>query len=214
MNHEFIRKQGKETILKTKTKGNRIEGPLVSGKRSNVIELDLADLDFYNAVIESGTRIFPKEEVKRFSLCMQCGKCVGSCPSGKRTAWRIRKIFRETQLGLREKVTFDENLWNCTTCYTCQERCPRGIHTTDIVRIIRNLAVRSGHMKSNHKRVCQILFRYGHTVPLNDDIRMVRKELGLDEIPPTVHSYPEGLKEILTLFEKTGFRKMVEQEGK
>ena len=186
----------------------------MSGKQKNVIQLDLANLDFYNEVIESGARIFPKEDLKRFSLCMQCGKCVGSCPSGRKTAWRIRKIFRETRLGLREKVLLDENLWNCTTCYTCQERCPRGIHTTDIVRIIRNLAVRNGHMKSNHKRVCQIFFRYGHAVPVSDEIRNVRKELGLDEVPPTIHSYPEGLKEILTLIEETGFTKMVKGEGK
>jgi len=126
----------------------------------------------------------------------------------------MRKIFRELRLGLREKVFLDENLWNCTTCYTCQERCPRGIHTTDIVRIIRNLAVKNGYMKSNHKRVCQILFRYGHAVPVNDEIRKARKELGLDEVPPTVHSYPNGLKEVLTLIKETGFTKMVEGEGK
>lgn len=187
---------------------------LVGRLASNFKIIRNVTLDFYNEVIESGGRIFPKEKLKRFSLCMQCGKCVGSCPSGKRTAWRIRKTFEETRLGLREKVFLDENLWNCTTCYTCQERCPRAIHTTDIVRIIRNLAVRSGHMKSNHKKVCQILFRYGHAVPVNDEIRKVRKELGLDEVPPTVHSYPEGLKEVLTLVEETGFRKMVEGEGK
>ena len=186
----------------------------MSIKQSNVIQLDRVNLDFYKELIESGGRIFPKEELKRLILCIQCGKCVGSCPSGRRTSWRIRKILEETRLGLSEKVFSDDNLWNCTTCYTCQERCPRGIHTTDIVRIIRNLAVRSGYMKNNHKRICHIFFQHGHAVPVNDDIKKTRKELGMDEVPPTVHSYPEGLSEILILIEKTGFKKIVDSEGK
>ena len=169
-----------------------------------------ATFDFAKEVVTTGSKIFPREELERFKLCMQCGKCVGGCPSGRRTAWRIRKIFEETQLGLREKVFSDDDLWNCTTCYTCQERCPRGVHTTDIVRIIRNLAVKSGYIKDKHRRVCEILFKYGHAVPVNDEIRKVRKELGLDEIPPTVHSYPEQLKAVLKLIEETGFKKIVE----
>jgi len=163
-------------------------------------------------VIEHGTRIFPKEELERINLCMQCGKCVGGCPSSRKTAWRVREIFEKTRLGLRELVLSDENLWNCTTCYTCQERCPRSVPTTDLVRIIRNLAVRSGRMKSRHRRVCQILLQYGHAVPINDEVRKARRELGLDEVPPTVQRHPEGLKEVRTLLEETGFKRLVEGE--
>lgn len=170
--------------------------------------------DFADEVITSGSRIFPREELERFRTCMQCGKCVGSCPSGRITAWRIRKIFEETRLGLKEEVFSDDGLWNCTTCYTCQERCPRGIDTTDIVRIIRNLAVKNGYIKNAHRRVCEVLFRYGHAVPVNDETRKVRKDLGLAEVPPTVHSYPEGLKEVLKIIEETGFKKMVEESAK
>lgn len=165
---------------------------------------------FADEVIRSGSKIFPREELERFKMCLQCGTCVGSCPSGRTTAWRVRKIFEETRLGLKEEVLSDDDLWNCTTCYTCQERCPRGVHTTDIVRIIRNLAVKHGYIKSSHRRVCEILFRYGHAVPVNDEIRKIRKDLGLAEIPPTVHRYPEGLGEFLKLVSETGFKKMVE----
>lgn len=171
-------------------------------------------LDFLNEVIQSGSKVFPKGELERLRICIQCGKCVGSCPSGRITAWRIRKIFRETQLGLKETVLSDDNLWNCTTCYTCQERCPRGVHTTDTVRIIRNLAVKYGYIKDNHRRICEIFLRYGHAVPVNDKMRKVRKDLGLAEVPPTVHSYPESLAEVLKLVEETGFKKMVERTAK
>ncbi len=173
-----------------------------------------ATFDFANEVITSGSKIFPREDLERFRACMQCGMCVGSCPSGRMTAWRIRRIFEETRLGLKEEVFSDDGLWNCTTCYTCQERCPRGIDTTDIVRIVRNLAVKNGHIKDAHRRVCEILFKYGHAVPVNEETRRVRKGLGLAEIPPTVQSDPEKLKEVLKIFEETGFKKMVEECAK
>jgi heterodisulfide reductase subunit C len=167
--------------------------------------------NFRDEVINAGSKIFQKEDLERFKLCIQCGNCAGGCPSGRRTSWRIRKIFEETSLGLKEKVFSDESLWNCTTCYTCQERCPRGIHTTDIVRVIRNLAVKSGYMRSRHKKVCEIFLMQGHAVPINDEIKEIRKKLGLNEVPPTVLSYPEGFKEVLKLLEKTGFKMIVEE---
>lgn len=171
--------------------------------------IDNVTFNFRDEVVRTGSKIFPKEHQERLKLCLQCGKCVGGCPSGRRTALRIRKIFEEVQLGLREKVFSDESLWNCTTCYTCQERCPRGIPTTDLVRAIRNLAVKFGCIKNRHRKVCEIFLKYGHAVPINDEIRIIRKNLGLAEIPPTVLGFPEGLMEVLNLAEETGFKKMV-----
>ncbi len=167
--------------------------------------------DFANEIIKYGSKIFPREDLERFKLCIQCGKCTGGCPSGRRTAWRIRKIFEEIRLGLREEVFSNDDLWNCTTCYTCQERCPRGLHTTDIVRIVRNLAVKHGYIKNTHRRVSEILIRFGHAVPVNDEIRKIRKDLGLAEVPPTVHGHPEGLRDFLKIIEETGFKKTLEE---
>jgi heterodisulfide reductase subunit C len=181
---------------------------------SNEKTVKNATSDFADKVINSGSKIFQRDDLQRFKACMQCGMCVGSCPSGRMTAWRIRRIFEKTRLGLKEEVLSDDSLWNCTTCFTCQERCPRGIDTTDIVRIIRNLAVKNGHIKDAHRRVCEILFKYGHAVPVNDETRKVRKDLGLAEVPPTVQSDPEKLNEVLEIFEKTGFKKMVEESAK
>ncbi|MCS7114472.1 MAG: CoB--CoM heterodisulfide reductase subunit C [Nitrososphaerota archaeon] len=165
---------------------------------------------FINEVINWGSKVFPKKEVETLKACIQCGRCAGSCPSGRRTSWRVREILEKTRLGLIEEVLSNDELWSCTTCYTCQERCPRKVRTTDIVRIIRNLAVKFGRMKEAHRRVCENLFGYGHAVPINDDIKKVRRELGLAESPPTVHSYPESLREVLKIFEKTGFKAKVD----
>ncbi|MEM3563438.1 MAG: CoB--CoM heterodisulfide reductase subunit C [Candidatus Jordarchaeaceae archaeon] len=172
------------------------------------------DPHFIEEIIQYGSKYFPKEEMERLKACISCGTCVGSCPSGRRTAWRIRKIFRKAQLGLKEDALKDDELWSCTTCYTCFERCPRRVPTTDAVRVIRNLAFRSGVANPRHLAVCGYLFKFGHAVPINDETRAVRKKIGLDELPATVHKFPEGLKEVNMLVEETGFKKVVEADQK
>lgn len=171
------------------------------------------DKDFVNDVIDLGSKIFPKEDMITLRACLQCGTCTGSCPSGRRTALRIRQIFLKTINGLREEALSSDDLWNCTTCYTCQERCPRKVKTTDIVRVLRNLAVKEGRMRPEHVKVCEIFFKHGHAVPVNDDVKVVRKRLGLSELPPTVHMYPDALKEVLVIVDEKGFRALVERKG-
>ena len=73
------------------------------------------DPDFTAEFIDAGI-----ETVKH---CFQCGTCSGSCPSGRRTPYKVRQIVRKCLLGLKEEVITDDALWMCNTCYTCQERC-------------------------------------------------------------------------------------------
>jgi heterodisulfide reductase subunit C len=197
-----------EDLLRSKIPARDIE---LTGKNETITG---AKFDFRDEIIEAASKIFRRDHMERLRTCLQCGKCVGSCPSGRMTSWRIRRFLQEATLGLRDNVCSDENLWNCTTCYTCQERCPHGIPTTDIVRVIRNLAVRSGHMKEKHKKVCQMFLTHGHAIATSDEIRNIRKRYGLRELPPTVLSHPEQLKEVLNILEKTGFKIMVEGSGK
>jgi len=68
-------------------------------------------------------------------------------------------------------------------------------------------------MREDHVRVCQLVFKHGHAVPINDDAKATRKRLALSEVPPTVHQYPEALKEVVGILEATGFRALVEKKG-
>ena len=160
---------------------------------------------FQDEIIKYGSKFFSRSDLETFKTCIQCGTCVGSCPSGRRTAWRSREILRKAALGLKKEVLKDDSLWDCTTCYTCYERCPRNIKTTDIIRIIRNLSVKEGIMLDSHKNVCGIVFKHGHAVPINEATKAIRKRLGLKEIPPTVHLYPKALNELKKIFDITGF---------
>jgi heterodisulfide reductase subunit C len=53
----------------------------------------------------------------------------------------------------------------------------------------------------------------GHAVPINDDGRAKRKELGMDELPETVHKHPQALEQVKKLLELTGFMQLVTDEG-
>ncbi|MEM2546375.1 MAG: 4Fe-4S dicluster domain-containing protein, partial [Candidatus Bathyarchaeia archaeon] len=77
---------------------------------------------FIDDIIELGSKVFPKTYIENLKTCVQCGRCVGSCPSARKTPWRVREVLEKARSGLEEEILSDNNLWNCTTCYTCQER--------------------------------------------------------------------------------------------
>ncbi len=161
---------------------------------------------------------FPQQIVERGGTtllrCFQCGTCTGSCPSGRQTAFRIRKLIRWAQLGIADKVLASEDLWMCTTCYTCQERCPRGVEITDIVMTMRNLAVEAGYMQEAHVRIGGFLAKTGHLLPLKEPMMKARKSLGLDETPPTVLANKKNQELVLNIIKETGFTDLVKKGGK
>ena len=139
--------------------------------------------------------------------CLQCGTCSGSCPSGRYTGLVTRKIVRGARVG--RDVLHDPDLWLCTTCYTCQERCPREIKIADAILAIREIAVHEGVMLPAHRKVSQLVLECGHAVPINDMVKENRERLGMDALPETVHKYPEALSEVQTLLESCGFDRLV-----
>ncbi|KUE74201.1 CoB--CoM heterodisulfide reductase subunit C [Candidatus Methanomethylophilus sp. 1R26] len=144
-------------------------------------------------------------------LCFQCGTCTAGCPSGRRTSYRVRKLVRMAQLDMKEQIISSDELWMCSTCYTCVERCPRRVPIVDIVIALRNMAVAEGHIKPAHKKTANNLYTMGHTVPINDNIKAMRKSLGLPEVPPTVLSNQNAFADLKKIMDAAGFNKIVEE---
>ena len=142
-------------------------------------------------------------------LCFQCGTCTAGCPSGKITAYRTRKLMRAAQLGLKEETIKSDDLWQCTTCYTCAERCPRDVQIVDVITALRNIAVANGKLFEGHKKVALNLVKFGHTVDNPDKIKALRKELGLPENPPTVLDNEAAKADFDKILKATGFCKVV-----
>ena len=143
------------------------------------------------------------------TMCFQCGTCTASCPSGKETAYRIRKIMRQAQLGLEKDVIGSDDIWQCTTCYTCAERCPRQVEIVEVVTVLRNIAVEKGKIADGHRAVANNLILCGHTVNINDKVKAQRKCLGLPEAPPTVIANKAAMDDFTKILKKTGFDKLV-----
>jgi heterodisulfide reductase subunit C len=152
-----------------------------------------------------------KEIADAAKMCFQCGTCTAGCPSGRRTSYRTRKLVRMAQLGLKEQIVNSDELWECSTCYTCVERCPREVPIVDIIIDLRNLAVAEGHIREQHKGTATNLLKYGHTVSVQDKISQLRKDLGLPEVPPTVLANEAAKADLDKILKATGFDKIVQE---
>ncbi|MFW9781364.1 MAG: CoB--CoM heterodisulfide reductase subunit C [Candidatus Heimdallarchaeota archaeon] len=156
--------------------------------------------------------------LERIRACINCGTCTGSCPSGRRTAYRTRSAIRRALTG-DESVLKDIDIWLCSTCYTCYERCPRNIPVTDMIIKLRNIAVEEGFILDSHFGLAtKIFYVTGHGVPANGEAnkkwRDLRESYGLPPLPPTVHIYPEAVKECQDLMKSVGFTELMENAKK
>ncbi|MFW9877066.1 MAG: CoB--CoM heterodisulfide reductase subunit C [Candidatus Thorarchaeota archaeon] len=141
--------------------------------------------------------------------CIQCGTCSGGCPAGKRTALKVRTIMRKVQLGV-DDVLSQKDIWYCSTCYTCLERCPRKLPITDMIIYLRNLAVQKGFLLEKHLELCKKFCFSGHGVPIdNNKWKDLREFYGLNRIPPTVHSSKKDLDEVKKLLISSKFNQLV-----
>lgn len=104
---------------------------------SGVLEVDTIKGRYYNLTDDS--------EV--FAPCIQCQTCTNVCPvvaarGDSRDAVDIspQKIMNLLRLGLNDLAMGSRMVWDCLTCYQCQEHCPQGIRVTDIIYELKNRA--------------------------------------------------------------------------
>jgi Fe-S oxidoreductase len=77
-----------------------------------------------------------------FRFCYQCGTCETVCPWNRVRQFPVRRIVSEARLGV---VPFEsEDLWLCSTCGNCVQRCPRGVEIVDVMRAMRRILVPDG----------------------------------------------------------------------
>ena len=83
-----------------------------------------------------------------FSNCVQCTVCANVCPvvsmpdslaAPEATPQQVMNLLR---LDMRELALASRMVWDCMTCYMCQEHCPQGIRVADILYELRSLGAR------------------------------------------------------------------------
>ena len=77
-------------------------------------------------------------------LCVQCGTCGGSCPSGPDMEHTPRHLFAMIRAGMKEEVLRSNTPWYCVSCYYCMVRCPQQIRITDLMYTLKRMAIREG----------------------------------------------------------------------
>ena len=80
----------------------------------------------------------------RLNLCVQCGSCGGSCPSGPEMEHTPRRLFALIRAGERDTVLKSNAPWYCVSCYYCTVRCPQDIHITDVMYTLKSMAIKAG----------------------------------------------------------------------
>jgi len=75
-------------------------------------------------------------------LCLQCGACGGSCPSGPDMDHTPRSLFAMIQAGLRRQVLRSNTPWFCVGCHYCSVRCPQQIPIPELMHALQRLSIR------------------------------------------------------------------------
>jgi len=127
-----------------------------------------------------------------FYTCTECGRCQEMCPtcrtgsplSPKLLIMNLRRNLEERGAALSAHsangvlsktligdVISEEAVWNCTTCYTCDQECPLFIeHVNPIVEMRRHLVL-EGRMDKMLQEALANLGRYGNSLGQSERMR-------------------------------------------
>ena len=132
----------------------------------------------------------------RHNYCYQCGACVADCPAGIYSeSFNPRLILLKAIFGFEDELVGpDSEIWNCTNCYTCSERCPQDVRPVDVIIALKNLCVAEGKAPPLVAKVTDTVLESGITTKVTSLAEKRRKEFGLS---PMASCPVDDLKKIL-----------------
>ena len=90
------------------------------------------------------------DQAATFNQCFGCQTCTNVCPvvasyENPKEALGLlpHQIMYSLGLGIKELALGSNMLWDCVTCYQCQEQCPQGVKVTEVLFELKNLAVQN-----------------------------------------------------------------------
>jgi len=128
--------------------------------------------------------------------CFTCLSCVTCCPVTQvNPKFNPIRILRMALYGLKEEVLASDNLWLCSSCYTCQENCPMAVRITDILTILKNMAIKAGNAPTGIRAQMDIIKGNGRIYPLDDFDNKKRQKIDLPPLPTSCHVVKDLLPE-------------------
>jgi heterodisulfide reductase subunit C len=89
-----------------------------------------------------------------FSVCFGCQTCTNVCPvvTSYENPQEIlgmlpHQIMHAAGLGIRDLALGSNMLWDCVTCYQCQQHCPQGVKVTEVLYELKQVAIETVRTK-------------------------------------------------------------------
>ena len=86
-----------------------------------------------------------------FKRCFQCGLCDTVCPWNRVRTFSMRKLVRQATFGFTEIES--EEMWLCTTCGRCPQKCPRDVKQIESGVALRRVATEYGVFPTSVKPI-------------------------------------------------------------
>jgi len=154
-----------------------------------------------------------------FKYCYQCGLCDTVCPWNRVRNFSMRKLIRQATFGLTEIE--NEEIWRCTTCGKCPQRCPRGVGILEVGIASRRMATEFEVFPNSVRPIRGISSSLtGEGNPLNEDrkdranwaegleVKTFDEEMDILYFPCCYLSYDPRLKKVArataTILKKAG----------
>jgi len=120
--------------------------------------------------------------------------CTGGCPSAMMTEseYNPRRILHRAVI----EGKLEDDIWLCTNCYLCQERCPTKTKVADLISLMRRVYVKHKSIPDFIKPLVVNLGACGFTQHIGELENKRRKRMNLPEIKHT--------SEIRKILKKTG----------
>jgi succinate dehydrogenase / fumarate reductase iron-sulfur subunit len=129
-------------------------------------------------------------EIGKEALCIQCGCCVSECnsmesdpeflgPAALAKAQRFVGDQRDTAERDRlQDLSGAHGIWDCTRCYFCNERCPKGVDPRDAIAKLGAEAFRHGLSRDEGAKHAKVFVSSTHRGGFLKETELVPKTIG------------------------------------
>jgi heterodisulfide reductase subunit C len=136
-------------------------------------------------------KVLATEPGQGLARCVACGTCASGCPvHAQHPDFDPRRIIRAVLMGLENELLDSQEIWLCSTCYTCLERCPQEVGCAGIITELRNLAAAEGRAPEGFRLQLQALRTYGRVYEIEEFDNKKREKLGLTPLETRVDLEP------------------------
>jgi len=155
--------------------------------------------DLYIKFVDEIAEFEGEEYIRK---CFACGTCTATCPvRAVDSSFDPRKIIRMVVLGMKREIFESDFVWLCAGCHACSDRCPQGVKVSDIMVILRNLALKEGFVHRSYKLQVAELLKYGRLY----EVGPYNKKRAKINLPPL----KDDPLPVMKIMELTGLSKFI-----